>query len=550
MKFFVATFILSPWMLLYAFEQKEHKEPIAMKNIECLLLQGADESVFRGEVDGFAYRDLELPEEPEDVAKYLKPFYLNREMTFEDLVDLKIEVGKYFYQHGRPFIRVSIPEQEVVNGVLRLKVVESRIGTIQVVGNKHFSSKQFLKYLKAKPGDHLRERPMGHDLYSMNINPFHQVDLLYSPGSQPDQTDVTLQVWDRRPWRIYSGFDNTGIPGTGRVRWLTGFEAGNMFFSDHVLNYQYTSSLDFHKFQAHTLQYLVPFSVGHTLNLYGGYAEVHAHLEFPGGRNTGRSYQASVRYDVPMVSDQFLRFQSQFGFDFKRTNSAIFFQEVVLSEPVTPFLFTKNVNLTQFTYGIQLLYQTNRHNIEWITNGFWSPGKWVSDQSDRDYESIRPGAKNHWVYAITEFVYEYKAPSEILLHFRWIGQISSQNLLPSEQLPLGGYNSVRGYDERQENKDSGVLARMEIRSPLWPFFWRTPENRFQILGFIDYGWGVDRTPYPEQPRVDWMLGVGPGIRYTYSPYITGRFDWGFKLHSKPFYTGGSSEGHFSVIGSF
>jgi len=534
----------------FALESKESEKSFAIKEVNSLLLQGTDDPVFGGEVEGFIYKDLELPKGPEHIAQYLRPYYFGREMTFEDLVRLKIEVGKYFYQNGHPFVRVSIPEQEVENGRLSLKVIESRIGAIQVEGNQHFSSRQLLKYLKAQPGDRIRERPMGHDLYSMNINPFHQVDVLYSPGMQSDQTDITLQVWDRRPWRVYSGFDNTGIPGTGRVRWLAGFEAGNLFYLDQVLNYQYTSSLDFHKFQAHTLQYLVPFYFGHTLNLYGGYAEVHANLEFPGGKNTGRSYQASFRYDIPMLSDQFLRFQSQFGFDFKRTNSAIFFQEIVFSDPETPFLFTKNVNLTQISYGLQLAYQTNRHNIEWVANVYCSPGRWISDQSNSDYESIRPGAKNRWVYGSTEFVYEYRAPSEILLHFRFIGQLSSQNLLPSEQLPLGGYNSVRGYDERQENKDSGILTRMEMRSPLWPCFPNKPKSRFQLLGFVDYGWGVDRTAYPEEPRVDWMLGIGPGIRYTYSPYLTGRFDWGFKLHKRPFYTGGSSESHFSIIGSF
>jgi hemolysin activation/secretion protein len=286
------------------------------------------------------------------------------------------------------------------------------------------------------------------------------------------------------------------------------------------------------------------------MTVYGGYAEVHADLSFPGGNNTGRSYQASIRYDVPMISNQFLRYQSQFGFDFKRTNNAIFFEEIPFSIPSTPFTFSKNVNLTQFIYGWLLQYQTNHQNLDSFIQAYVSPGKWISDQTNSDYESIRPGAKNHWIYANTQITYEYKFSNELLLHLRGIGQISSQNLLPSEQLPLGGYNSVRGYDERQESKDSGALARVEIRSPLWPFFSKNKNNRFQLLAFLDYGWGTNHTPYPGEPKSDWMLGIGPGFRYTLTPYLTARFDWGFKLHNRPFYTGGRSQGHFSVIGSF
>lgn len=527
----------------------EDPSPVAIPLVCSLFLEGSGCGPIQ-ETDGFSSSNLDLPKTAEHIANYLKPFYLNKCLTLDDLATLKIEVGKYFYQNGRPFVRVAIPEQDVSEGTLRLIITESKAGNICTQGNKYFSSKLLLNYIRTQSGEPIRERPIGNDLYMLNTNPFHQVDILYSPGIEPDTTDITLQVWDRRPWRVYSGFDNTGIVGTGRIRWLAGFELGNMFWLDHVFNYQYTTSLDFHEFQAHTAQYVAPLSWHHTLSVYGGYAEVHADLDFPGGGNTGRSYQASLRYEVPMLSDQFIRYQSIFGFDFKRTNSAIFFQEIPASLPSTPFTFTKNVNLTQFIYGWQLLYQTNNHNLQWFINGYVSPGKWISDQTNSDYESIRPGAKNHWVYGNTELVYEYKLPKDLFLHLRCMAQLSSQNLLPSEQLPLGGYNSVRGYDERQESKDSGILARIELRSPLWPFIFNDKSNRYQLVGFLDYGWGTNHTTYPSEPKSDWMLGVGPGFRYTWSPYFTVRFDWGFKLHERPFYTGGSSQGHFAAIGSF
>lgn len=549
MKNFSLSFILCQALTLFSDQQDLACPPVVVKNVRTLILQGNGCEPSE-EIEAFACCDLDLPKSPQDIAKYLSPFYLNQDLSLDDLVRLKIEVGKYFYQNGRPFVRVTIPEQEVTDGVLRLNVTESKAGVICTQGNKYFSSKQLLKYIRTNPGDPIRERPIGNDLYMLNTNPFHQVDILYSPGNEPGTTDITLQVWDRRPWRIYSGFDNTGIVGTGRIRWLAGFELGNVFWLDHILNYQYTASLNLHKFQAHTIQYVAPLSWQHTLNVYGGYSVIHAKLDFPGGNNTGRSYQASLRYEIPMLADQFIRYQSQFGFDFKRTNSAIFFQEIPFSIPPTPFNYSKNVNLTQLIYGTQLLYQTNRHNIEWFISGYVSPGRWISDQSNSDYESIRPGAKNHWVYGNTELIYEYKFANELLIHTRFFGQLSSQNLLPSEQLPLGGYYSVRGYDERQESKDSGALASIELRSPLWPFISKAKSQRYQLLAFLDYGWGTNHTPYYGEPKSDWMLGVGPGFRYTWTPYITARLDWGFKLHERSFFTGGSSQGHFSVIGSF
>jgi hypothetical protein len=32
---------------------------------------------------------------------------------------------------------------------------------------------------------------------------------------------------------------------------------------------------------------------------------------------------------------------------------------------------------------------------------------------------------------------------------------------------------------------------------------------------------------------EWLLGIGPGIRYEFNPYISARFDFGFKFHKVP-----------------
>jgi len=521
-----------------------------VKNAQSLFLKGSDCHVPRDLPKGLSSCNLDIPGGRERLARRLDPLYFHRDLTREDLLKLKIAVGKYFFQKGRPFVRVTIPEQDVTGGVIQLSVTESHVGEVRTEGNKYFSSEKLLSYFRTRPGDVIREKPIADDLYFININPYRQADVIFTPGTELNTTDIILQVWDRKPWRIYSGFDDTGIVGTERNRWFAGFETGNMFWLDHILTYQYTSALNFHSFQGHTIDYVAPLSWRHTLNVYGGYSVIHADLDFPAGKNTGRSYQASLRYDVPMHSDQFLRYKSRFGFDFKRTNSALFFEEIPFSIPTTPFTFQKNVNLTQLMYGWEILCQKNRFNIEWHLEGYWSPGKWIADQTNADYESIRPGAKNHWVYGRTQLIYEQKIFAGMLARFRVDGQLSSQNLLPSEQLPLGGYNSVRGYDERQESKDSGVLASFELRTPLWPMWWKKKENKWQLLGFIDYGWGTNHTPLPGEPKKDWMLGVGPGFRYTFTPYMTARVDWGWKLHRRAFYTGGESQVHFSIVGSY
>lgn len=129
------------------------------------------------------------------------------------------------------------------------------------------------------------------------------------------------------------------------------------------------------------------------------------------------------------------------------------------------------------------------------------------------------------------------------------GQISSQNLLPSEQFGLGGYDTVRGYDQREVNKDGAILASAEARSPALPVV-KPWNDAVQFLIFLDYGWGSDHNAIPGQRKTDYLLGTGPGIRYTIEPYLTARLDWGIKLHKKANFGGGNTMIHFNITASY
>ena len=52
----------------------------------------------------------------------------------------------------------------------------------------------------------------------------------------------------------------------------------------------------------------------------------------------------------------------------------------------------------------------------------------------------------------------------------------------------------------------------------------------QFLVFFDYGLcGVNKTA-PMQEKTEYLMSIGPGLRYTVIPYLSFRADWGFQLH--------------------
>jgi hemolysin activation/secretion protein len=121
--------------------------------------------------------------------------------------------------------------------------------------------------------------------------------------------------------------------------------------------------------------------------------------------------------------------------------------------------------------------------------------------------------------------------SDIQLLFRLDVQLTSEPLLPLEQIAVGGRFSVRGYRENQLVRDNALIASLESRLPIirnrsWAEF-------VQLVPFVDFGRGWNRHLATPEPTT--LVGVGLGLRWaatvnTAVP-LRAQFElfWGLKL---------------------
>ncbi|MGE0198320.1 MAG: ShlB/FhaC/HecB family hemolysin secretion/activation protein [Simkaniaceae bacterium] len=527
------------------------EEKVLIPQAKALIIVGSKGEVQStytlGNIQGLHVKGVEIPGGVESLAKKLNPLYLNRTVTNKTLVEIQDTIRDQYLSHNRPFVIVQVPSQDVTSGILQIIVMESQLGKVEVQGNTWFSTKRLAGYLDVDPGQFINQQSVLNDLDFINRNPFRRVDVIYAPGEKPGTTDVILHVEDRMPYRLYAGAENTGVPTTNRQRYFAGFNWGNAFGLDHIFAYQFTASYNIDRFQSHTAQYIAPLPWRHVLDVYGGVSWVEPKLDFPSMRSQGFSSQVSARYIIPFMLGIYLRQELVIGFDWKRTNNTIEFTDEFPS-------FGKNVNLTQFVLEYGNAYERNHYRIDFTGTLYYSPGKWISDQEDSNFSSLRPGAKNHWVYFLGSLSYLQRLPKSFSFYFLSQGQLSSQNLLPSEQFGLGGYDTVRGYDQREVSAENGILLSGELRSPALPvlhYFKAIKKvDAIQFLVFLDYGWARYKKTIPFESKSQYLLGVGPGLRYTLEPYLTARLDWGIKLHKQARYGGGDTMVHFSVTGSF
>ena len=460
---------------LFAAEDEAMNEP-SSKEIICrgICLLGKDETLLPTEVlteqQGIVFRNLKRESREESFAKTLENHFLDRVIDEGLVLELHQAIEKFYEEQRHSLAEIVIPEQEITDGILQVHVLESRLASVLIEGGKNSSAERLKNYLGIEQEEVIDTYQLRKNLDFINRNLFRRVDLVYSPGPEKQTTNISLVVEDRRAVRVYTGSDNSGVPTTGRSRWFSGIDCANFLGTDSFFAYQYTASYDLHQFQAHTMQCITFLPWRNILNVYGGYSTLHANLAAPAKKNHGQSAQASGRYVFPLLPQKFLEHEAGFGFDFKRTNNTIEFEDILpaIGPPV---------NLSQFTlrYAGHLTYCDSHIDLE--TELFLSPGAILGDESNELYQKLRPHAQNHWVYGKALLRYFQKLPHSFYLSTLLHGQISSQNLLPSEQIGLGGFNSVRGYDERQLNYDSGCILNVELLSPAFPIFQRLPGKK-------------------------------------------------------------------------
>jgi hemolysin activation/secretion protein len=537
--------------LLCYHEKQDRKCEVLVKELKGIALFGSRKDRRRPpsleQTQAIDWIGLDLPGRPQELRKQLRS-YLGKPVTVETLRIIKRTITDYYIANHRPFVIVKVPAHEVTSGVLQLIVTESRLGKLTVEGNTWTSSERIKKYCQIEHGQPIDESRLIQNVSFINRNPFRRVDLVFVPGETEGTTDVIIATKDRRSARVYTGTDNTGVEPIGANRWYAGFNWGNAFNLDHILSYQYTASYNIHRFQAHIVEYTAPLSWGQLLNVYGGYSEVHPRVQAPFKRNDGWSMQTSARYVAPLKIYPYLEHEITGGGDFKRSNNTFEFTEQFPR-------IGNNVNLTQLVLGYSGNYERNALRLDFTGNLYWSPGKWIADQTNADYASLRPGAVNHWLYFRGSFVYLQRLPNFFSLSLLAAGQVSTQPLLPSEQFGLGGYDTVRGYEQREVNKDDSILLSAEARSPGLPLAkWIKPTCKIpdglQFVIFLDYGWGINIDKIPGTDKTDYLIGAGPGIRYTLEPYLTLRLDWGIRLHNKKSFEGGWDRLHFNVTASY
>jgi len=481
--------------------------------------------------------DVALAQSP-DFAATVQP-YIGQPVSMKSLAELTRSIVAYFREHDRPVVNVFVPEQSITSGYVQVVVVISRVEKVEATGAHWFSNEMLRAEVRLRPEEPISGSELNSDVAWINRNPFLQSDILMAPGSAPGTTDLLLRTQDHFPLRVYAGYEDSGNQFTGDNRILTGFNYGNLFGIGQQVSFQFTSGEDVNKFTAYSGTYVIPLPWRHILTFFGSYSNTSSSLG-PDLSQGGVNWQVSARYEIPLPGTDHFTESVFAGFDYKRSNNDLIFGVATVSDVFT--------DVDQFVLGYQATYRDEYGSTSASATGFWSPGGLSNNDDDTDYMATRAEARSDYSYEQATLNRVTRLPFDFTWTVRGMVQFADSNLLPSEQLGLGGYQTVRGYDERAANGDDGFLVSTEVATPpvsiAHMLGCQKISDQLQFLGFVDYG-GTSLhqvTAADVNPNSN-LLGVGPGLRYVINPYLSIRFDYGFQLTDTTDYANTSFDSH-------
>jgi len=144
---------------------------------------------------------------------------------------------------GYATISVTLPQQKLTNGTVRVKVVEGLLSSLRMEGNRYFSSNNVRRALPSLDTNILlNTKWFQPELDRANANRDRQIYPVISPGLEPGTSELILKVKDRLPLHGHVEVNNKSTPDSPLLRMDTAVQYGNLWQREHQIGFDYNFS--------------------------------------------------------------------------------------------------------------------------------------------------------------------------------------------------------------------------------------------------------------------------------------------------------------------
>ena len=445
---------------------------------------------------------------PEATVQALLEPYRNRDLTLTQLHEAATVVQEYLRGTGY-FIRVYVPTQDVKDGVVELRIVESRIAAIDVQRGEGLrvsdaTIKRYFELQGQGSGELLQQSKIEHDLLLVNELAGVRARAILVPGNEPGSTTLMLSALAEPFVQGSLSLDNAGNKFTGReradaeVRLNSPLGVGDQFSARGSA----TSHSDYVR-----LAYSVPVtSTGLAIGGAYSYNTYKLCCEFAPLDQNGWAQAVNLFATYPLVRSPARNV----------TASLIYGDKRIVGRALGAVI--SDHRLDSWTPGLYGDWQD-----QW--GGTAARSSWslqvamgrvdLGSSPDLAADSATAGTNGRFQKTLFNFmrVQKLSEPWTLLASVR--GQVAGKNLDSSEKLFLGGVSGVRAYPTGEAIGDSGFIFNAEVQREI------VPEWTGSL--FLDYGYiQLHRNPWANwqagNPTIDNKYALsGAGLGVTWQP---------------------------------
>lgn len=432
-------------------------------------------------------------------------------VSLADLQAAVVQINKLYDARRALTARAFLPPQTVRDGVVQIRLVESRTGRLQVQGNQSLASDYVSERLTLSQDSLMSIPTLEEDIARFNRLNATQLRASVVAGEKFGTTDVQITVIEppRNQFQFY--VDNAGRDTTGNAR--AGFSArsNNLAGLSDSAIFNGTVTEGSHSFG---LSYSLPVTRNDLrLDLSASTGEIRIiDGPFQPLDITGKSQDATIGLTQPLLT--------------KLDRSWSTYARFSARESVSRFGGVEQLNedLRILTFGLAGDRLGDRSS--WYLDQFVSVGlTGLGGESDFLYYRMAGNRLD-------------RVSDSFQLVTRASLQLSDTELLPSSELfQVGGAYTVRGFSEGLLSGRNGYYVSAELRygQGTQAYFESGADApRVQWLGFIDHG-----AAFPYRPGIlkevgsnDFLTGVGAGVMFDWKTF-SGRLVLAAPLDKNP-----------------
>ncbi|MCK9613900.1 MAG: BamA/TamA family outer membrane protein [Candidatus Omnitrophica bacterium] len=453
--------------------------------------------------------------------------YEGKDLALSEMQKIADKITESYRKKGYTTSRAYLPPQTIKDGILTIKIIEGKVGKIDIKGNRYFRTSLLEKKIKLKPKDYFDYDILQNSLTYINENPDRMAKAILVPGVEPGTTDIVIEVKDRLPIHIGFDYDNFGSRYMEKNRWAFVYENNNLLGFDDKLYLKYQMSQK-SLYSLKNVRYIYPVNEKTEIGGYYSYSRLVLGKEFRALSAVGKANIAGIFVNRAVFENRILDLRYNFGFDYKDIKNYLSGAESSRDE----MRVIKNgldIDITD-KFGRTIITPEIDVGIPRMWGGLTA----------KDSKASRVGAGGQFVKGVFNFYRLQPMPFSSSLLLKNSAQLSNYNLAAAEQFQIGGAQSVRGYGPGEFAGDKGIYSSAEWSFPVYglPKGIMVPTTGSRLYDAVRlvcfYDWANSRLNNPQagEEKSDTLRGWGYGVRFNVKD-LSLKFEMGYPLGKLP-----------------